>query len=197
MGEPVTLVAKQTTSRPPLLLCLLAALTSCSPNQNRPTLDVERDAGASLTVDALEARVEQTASCTAGALTEAEVDRVNRLARDLQAHPQATVRAALGALVDREASPTLELEARLFVLLRVYFAVPDQMPLEDARFFGGVTYAMRPPDIYLVGWPVEFSDAGLVKGINVCGLSAGPSYDVVGEFDFFAERFALRDLPHD
>lgn len=181
-------------SRRPLLVCLLAALTSCSPDQNRPTLDVEGDAAVSLTVDTLEARVEQTASCTEGALTEAEADRVTRLARDLQAHPQATVRAALGALVDREAAPSLQLEARLFVLLRVYFAVPPQMPIEDARFFGGVTYAMRPSDIYLAGWPVIISDAGLVEGITVCGLSAGPFYDVVGEFDFFAERFALRDL---
>lgn len=85
--------------------------------------------------------------------------------------------------------------SKVYVLLRFLFDVPPSHDINDASVYGGW---IRPDDAdteetYNLLWPVSVEDNQPQVTESFIGY-LGAGYDFAGEFDYFAERFSLRNL---
>ncbi|MFT4177159.1 MAG: hypothetical protein QM627_10950 [Luteolibacter sp.] len=89
----------------------------------------------------------------------------------------------------------LEMGGNLYIFNRVYCRVPDEVPRESWKFFGG--WIAVPGTEEKVGalWPLKENGQGELELVfpNAGGY-AGPSYRAVEEFDYFYKRFGKREL---
>lgn len=175
-----------------MTLAILGA-SGCLSKPSEPVNDGTDDA---LTGKQLQEAFEHLSSCTDGVYSMPALAAAIELAQRLQTYPKTQIRTALMDLYESDDGtlPTLEEDAKGFVLLRIYFDVPATMPTNTAEFHGGFMSTADQSTTYHVGWPLTMTTDGTITGVAVCGTSAGPFFGAVGEFDFFDSKFSLRDL---
>ncbi len=119
-------------------------------------------------------------------------------ARRLEALPLDAVRQAVAHLCDGRGEPTYTLDdpSRVYVLLRVLFAVPPTIDRSRAKVFGGW---LGHPSIssesagFALAWPLRI-DADRIVGVERGFGYLGAPYDGAGEFDYFRSLFPRRKL---
>jgi hypothetical protein len=80
----------------------------------------------------------------------------------------------------------------LYVVLRLLFDLPDEVPLDDAKVFGGWLHPSIGQDPYDLSWPVHVDVEGRSFSVDDFRGYRGRGYDALGEHDYFAEHFPLR-----
>ncbi len=175
-----------------MLLLVMFALIGCLDQQNGLKLDKEES---KLDSAELEKAFAELQSCTNGRYDSQEVTAMIDFAKELQTYPKADLREALDGFYGTKGpnSFNLEEDAKTFILLRIYFGVPEQIQKSSAKFFGGFVFPENNSEIYYnFVWPLVFNN-GIIEKIGSCGFGSGV-YDVLGEFDFFDSTFGVRDL---
>jgi hypothetical protein len=87
---------------------------------------------------------------------------------------------------------------KLFILLRVVFALPEDRPLGDVERNGWVLAFggwMHTDDTYRssAAWPISWNDGSPKLIASYAGLQ-GPAYDAVAEFRYLWKKYPLRSL---
>ena len=78
----------------------------------------------------------------------------------------------------------------LYVLLRILFDLPTRHPLDATKVFGGWLHPSIGRDPFDLSWPVALDGEKAV--VQPFTGYRGKGYDAIGEYDWFAERFAIR-----
>jgi hypothetical protein len=102
------------------------------------------------------------------------------------------------ALAEERGDSMINVESRLFLLLRVVFDLPEQAPESNRRLFIGWT---NWPEVDRSGnvnmaWPVKWTN-GVPSLMAKCHGRLGPPYDAIGEFSHFHRYYRLRKLAND
>jgi hypothetical protein len=81
-------------------------------------------------------------------------------------------------------------ESRIYLLLRVLYAVPDAAGVQRGSFGGW----WRPDDVQArrsLQWPLRYS-GGALTGVDRFREDSGVGYDAVGELSYFSSRYPRR-----
>jgi hypothetical protein len=81
-----------------------------------------------------------------------------------------------------------------YLLLRLAFLLPESMPRDRARVFGGWRHPSIgvPEEPFDLQWPVRPAGEGRLRIERFIGYF-GKGYDAIGEYEYFTARFELRD----
>jgi hypothetical protein len=111
--------------------------------------------------------------------------------------PAAERRNVVATLSGQYCFPQFDLDKAggLYLLLRLAFVLPESLPREQARVFGGWLHPSVgvPGTPFDLQWPVRPAGEGRLRIDRFTGYS-GKGYDAIGEYDYFAAGFRLRDL---
>lgn len=82
----------------------------------------------------------------------------------------------------------------VYLLLRLAFILPENLPRDQARVFGGWRHpSVGPYDKpFDLQWPVRPAGDGRLRIERFTGYF-GKGYDAIGEYDYFATSFRWRD----
>lgn len=143
------------------------------------------------------ALVEDLPPWTRVAYGSTEIARLNLIVDKLRDYSLSELEAAIVFLYE-DPSVTkgiLEQDSKTFLILRVLFDVPSSTSLADAKSFGGWIRPELgqdpPPSTINMLWPVAISGDHAVSVSNFMGY-LGDSYDAVGEFMYFKDKYGLR-----
>jgi len=95
---------------------------------------------------------------------------------------------------------------KIYILNRYLFNVPERYPRKSAKFFGGLEGAevfeknprlnvprTQDPNDFNLMWPLSCDKDGKIVLVgDPVSAHTGPSYDAIGEFDYFRRMFGLR-----
>jgi hypothetical protein len=82
--------------------------------------------------------------------------------------------------------------SKLFVMNRYLFDVPAELPLKQAKFFGGWRGVPRDDRAVNMLWPLEKnSDGRIIMAGDFAGY-VGEAFDPIREFDYFDDHFGRR-----
>lgn len=132
-----------------------------------------------------------------GTYEKAEVEALVTAARELQKLRVQDVRAAVASRSrPGEGDRGLESSGKVYVLLRVFFDVPESMEFAEAKVFGGWRFpgagdTGRP---FPARWPVTVTEGRVVSVDRFRGYAGAP-YAGGAEFDFFSAKWGKRELP--
>lgn len=117
-------------------------------------------------------------------------------AEALRAFPLAELRAGVEAfwLAQRNAPDDTAEHSKLYLALRLLFAVPETVDGAQAKVFGGwnhpsITTREEP---FQMLWPLGRDAAGQLEVQGHYRSYRGAPYNALAEFDYFASRFGLR-----
>ena len=100
----------------------------------------------------------------------------------------------------RYCSQELDLEraSGLYLLFRIVFRLPKSLNRDDARVFGGWLHPSigSGSPTFDIAWPVRIDARTDALSVETFRGYFGKGYDALGEYDYLASRFSLRDL-HD
>lgn len=89
----------------------------------------------------------------------------------------------------------LPMRSKIFVLMRVMFAVPDTLPRDEVEVFSGYAawVQQRQTDApYPIGWPVSVSADGEMRIQAYAMYQGGGPHRSLDEFDWFDAAFPPR-----
>jgi hypothetical protein len=119
------------------------------------------------------------------------------MAMRISQHATADIRAAIDAHIARKrltrAYDTAEM-AKLFVLMRIIYDLPPDLPKAENRFFAGFTGVPITETTVDVAWPVGWRKGRIVVAGDFQDYT-GEDYQALREFDWFRVRYARRMFP--
>lgn len=199
------MTAECALTRPAVLLALAALLCACGGPRERMVAEADAEGEVEQTLELIAALPPWRRTRSANAeyqFGESEVRVYVDSARVLSGFDPANVSAGIElamAWANREGSGVaFELEADLYVLNRVMFAVPERIPLEEARFFVNLGRRLppRPPKPYFEPLPPVVVDAtGAIADIAPVHASVTlvSRYRAVEEFEHLQATYGFRD----
>lgn len=199
------MTAECISTRPAALLALAALLCACGGPRERMVAETDAVGEVEQTLELIAALPswERTRSYDRDAhFTEAEVRVYVDSARVLSGFDPANVSAGIEAAMawaDGEGwGVAMALEADLYVLNRVMFAVPERIPLEEARFFVNLGRRLPPPPpqpYFEPLRPVVVDATGAIADIapSYASVALVSRYRAVEEFEHLRATYGFRD----
>lgn len=85
--------------------------------------------------------------------------------------------------------------SKVYLLLRVLFDVPANIPINQAKVFGGWGHpSAGTGNTFNLLWPLEMSMDSTLNVVGGFSGYYGAPYDAVGEYDYFSEGFGRREI---
>ncbi|MGD1845491.1 MAG: T9SS type A sorting domain-containing protein [Salibacteraceae bacterium] len=123
-----------------------------------------------------------------------DLQQIKAIAAELAKLPSDQLRTGIKAHYNTYSSAQNHVQelSKSYLLLRLLFELPEAYDRAAAKTFGGWVHpSVFQSEAYNLSWPIASTEQGLVVEGTFDGYY-GTSYNVVAEFDYFAERFPRR-----